>query len=121
MLATAPTGFVYLNAASLWPSFALQNIAIGADGALRLTAASGVYASSGAFMGGPFQALDGKTPWYRFTLETDSLPSGTHLQIFTWTGDSGSPPFAPLSSTPFPGWQPAPRDALDGVIFNSPA
>ena len=121
MLATAPTGFLHLNAANLWPSFALQNIAIGADGALRLTAASGVYASTGVFMGGPFQALDGKTPWYRFTLEIDSLPSGTHLQIFTWTGDSGSPPFAPLSNNPFPGWQPAPRDALDGVIFNAPA
>jgi len=121
MLATAPSGFFYLNAANQWPSFALQNMAIGGDGALRLTSTAGVYASAGVFMGGPFQALDGKTPWYRFTLETDSLPSGTHLQMFTWTADSGPPPFVPLSNIPFPGWQAAPRDAVEGVIFNAPA
>jgi phage tail-like protein len=121
MLATAPTGFMYLNAANQWPTFTLDDIAIGTDGALRLTSTSGVYASAGVFMGGPFQALDGDTPWYRFALETDSLPGGAHLQVFTWTAESGSPPFAPLTSNPFPGWQAAPRDALAGVIFSAPA
>jgi phage tail-like protein len=121
MLATAPTGFMFLNAANQWPSFTLQNMAIDSDGALRLTSAGGTFASAGVFIGGPFQALDGKTPWYRYTVETDPPPAGTHFQIFTFTADSGVPPFAPLSSNPFPGWGAAPRDALEGVIFNAPA
>ncbi len=49
------------------------------------------------------------------------MPAGTHLQIFIWTGGAAAPPFFPLAATPFPGWQPAPRDALQGVIFNSAA
>jgi phage tail-like protein len=121
MLATAPAGFLYLNAADAWPSFTLQNMAIAAGGALVLTATGGEYASAGVFMGGPFQALDGNTPWYRFALELASLPAATHLQIFTWTAGSGAPPFAPTSNTPFPGWRAAPRDALEGIIFNAPA
>jgi len=121
MLATDPTGFMNLNAANAWPSFTLQNLAIDPRGVLRLTATGTEYASSGLFMGGPFRALDGNTPWYRFTLECgDGLPANTHLQMFTWTAASGSPPFSPSSNTPFPGWQAAPRDALQGVIFNTP-
>jgi phage tail-like protein len=121
MLASAPTGFMHLNAANQWPSFTLQDILIDANGALSLTKSGTDFASAGVFMGGPFQALDGNTPWYRFTLDADSLPSGTHLQIFTWTAGSGVPPFAPTSNTPFPGWQAAPRDAMQGVIFNAAA
>lgn len=121
MLATAPAGFLYLNAANAWPSFTFQNMAIAANGALHLTATGGEYASAGAFIGGPFQALDGSTPWYRFSLDAASLPEGAHLQVFTWTAGSGAPPFAPSSNSPFPGWQAAPRDALEGVIFNAPA
>lgn len=121
MLATAPTGFMYLNAANKWPSFTLGRLAIDAHGALRLTAAGSEFASTGVFLGGPFRALDGNTPWYRFALECEPLPANTHLQIFTWTAGSGSPPFVPASITPFPGWQAAPRDALQGVIFNAAA
>jgi phage tail-like protein len=121
MLATAPTGFMNLNAANKWPSFILQNMAIDAGGALRLTAAGSGFATAGVFMGGPFQALDGATPWYRFTLDGDALPPNTHVQIFSWTSASVSPPFAPSTNTPFPGWQAAPRDAFQGVLFNAPA
>ncbi len=121
MLASDPTGFMHLNAANLWPSFVLQNIAIDSEGALSLTKSGADYASAGVFMGGPFQALDGDTPWYRFSLQGEPLPAGAHLQIFTWTAGSGAPPFAPTSNTPFPGWQAAPRDVMQGVIFNQPA
>jgi phage tail-like protein len=121
MLASAPTGFMYLNAANQWPSFVLNDLTINSDGALLLTASGTAYASAGVCMGGPFQALDGNTPWYRFTIDGGPLPSGTHLRIFTWTAASGAPPFAPASNNPFPGWQAAPRDALQGVIFNPPA
>jgi phage tail-like protein len=121
MQATAPTGFIYLNAANRWPTFQLDSVAIGSSGALTLTAAGSGYASAGVLLGGPFQALDGSTPWYRFTVDGE-LPDATHLQVFTFTSASGTtPPFAPSSSVPFPGWQAAPRDTLQGVIFNAPA
>jgi phage tail-like protein len=121
MLATQPQGFMHLNAANTWPSFTLQNLSIDSSGALVLDQTGGVYAIAGVFMGGPFQALDGVTPWRQFAVKDSELPSGTHLQIFTWTASGGTPPFSPGSVTPFPGWQVAPRDALEGIIFNSPA
>lgn len=121
MLATEPTGFMHLNAANLWPSFVLDQMTIDAEGALELTASAGVYASRGLFMGGPFTALNGSTPWYRFTLLGGPIQAGTHLQVFTWTGESGPPPYAPSTNTPFAGWRAAPRDALQGVIFSAPA
>src|SRR5262245_13033340 len=121
MLATQPTGFMHLNAANLWPSFALDQMAIDAKGALVLTASAGAYASRGLFKGGPFTALDGSTPWYRFTLPGASLPAGSHLQVFTWTGGAAPPPYAPSTNTPFAGWKAAPRDVLQGVIFSDPA
>jgi phage tail-like protein len=96
-------------------------MAMDSTGALRLVKSGTEYASAGVFMGGPFEALDGNTPWFRFTLDADELPPNTHIQIFTWTAGAGSPPFAPTSNTPFPGWSAAPRDALRGVIFNNPA
>ena len=121
MQATASSGFMYLNAANLWPTFVLDSVAIDIDGALTLTTAGSGYSTAGVVLGGPFQALDGNTPWYRFTLDGD-LPDATHVQVFTFTSDSGTtPPFAPSSSVPFPGWQAAPRDTLQGVIFNAPA
>jgi phage tail-like protein len=121
MLATAPTGFMNLNAANQWPSFTFANISIDKHGAIELSASGSGYASAGAFMGGPFQALNGATPWYRFTIDADALPANTHLQIFSFTSASGTPPFAPSTSNPFPGWHPAPRDSFQGVLFNAPA
>jgi phage tail-like protein len=111
---------MYLNAANTWPSFTLQHLSIDSSGALVLDQTGGVYAIAGVFMGGPFEALDGVTPWRQFAVKDSEIPSGTHLQIFTWTASGGTPPFSPGSVTPFPGWQAAPRDALQGIIFNSP-
>jgi phage tail-like protein len=121
MLATEPQGFLYLNVANAWPSFTLQSLSIDSSGALVLDQTGGQFEIAGAFMGGPFQALDGVTPWRQFAVTDSDLPSGTHLQVFTWTAAGGSPPFSPATSTPFPGWQSAPRDALEGVIFSAPA
>jgi phage tail-like protein len=119
MRATEPQGFMYLNAANQWPGFTLQDMSIDSTGALVLNASGGGYVIAGVFMGGPFQALDGVTPWRRFALSDMELPAGTHLQIFTWTAAGGAPPFSPGSVAPFPGWQAAPRDANDGVIFSA--
>jgi phage tail-like protein len=121
MRATAQQGFMNLNAAGAWPSFSLQNMSIGSGGELLLNKTASTYASAGVFMGGPFQALDGATPWYRFAVRSENLPAGTHLQLFTWTANGGTPPFSPLATVPFPGWEAAPRDALQGVIFNAAA
>jgi phage tail-like protein len=121
MQATAQQGFMYLNAAGVWPTFTLQNLLINSKGHLVLTEIGTEYASTGVFMGGPFQALDGSTPWYQFAVQSEPLPAGTHVQIFTWTGGSGTPPFSPLSNAPFPGWESVPHDDLEGVIFNAPA
>jgi phage tail-like protein len=113
---------MYLNTAGTWPTFALTNIAIDPAGHLVLTKIGDEFVSTGSFMGGPFQALDGDTPWYRFGVKSDALPASAHLHIFTWTGPSGSvPPYAPLSDNPFAGWFFAPFDALQGIIFNPPA
>ncbi len=121
MHATAPQGFMNLNAGGVWPSFTLQDMSIGSHGELSLNKTGSAYASAGVFMGGPFRALDGATPWYRFALRGHALPPGSHLQIFTWTGGGAAPPFFPLDIVPFPGWQAAPRDAFEGVIFNPAA
>lgn len=121
MLASAQTGFMHLNSGGKWPTFAFTDMAADSNGALSLIKTGGLYASAGVFLGGPFEALDGDTPWYRFSLLADELPAGTHMQFFTWTAESGVPPFAPTTATPFPGWQAAPRDVFEGVIFNQPA
>lgn len=121
MLATQPQGFLYLNTANAWPSFTLESLSIDASGALVLDRIAGQYEIAGVFMGGPFQALDGNTPWRRFAVNDSEFPSGTHLQIFTWTAAAGVPPFSPGTATPFPGWQSTPRDALEGIIFSAPA
>jgi phage tail-like protein len=121
MRATEPRGFMYLNTANQWPSFTLQDMSIDASGGMALNTSGGKYAIAGVFMGGPFQALDGDTPWRRFELFDSDLPPGTHLQVFTWTAETGVPPFSPGSTAPFPGWAAAPRDSLNGMIFNAPA
>lgn len=110
-----------LNAANTWPSFTFDNMVIDAHGAMKLSAAGPGYATAGVFMGGPFQALDGLTQWYRFTVDGGALPANTHVQMFSWSSSSGSPAFAPSTSTPFPGWQAAPRDSFEGVLFDQPA
>lgn len=107
-------GFLNLNVSNQWPSFELHQVAIGADGALRLTAG----AKRGVVRAGPFQTDWDVTEWFRLRLITD----GSYGQAFTCTTDAGIPPFDPNADSPFtdPAWQAAPRDLLDTLIPNAP-
>jgi phage tail-like protein len=116
------TGFFYLNVANIWPGFALHDMAIATDGSLRLVPGS-VPPTRGVFRGGPFEARAGPTPWYRLRVDAETLPEGTHLQLFTFTAEDGDAPYNPAADHPFaaPGWHAAPRDTLDALILHSPA
>ena len=117
------TGFQYLNIANQWPQFQLQQLAIGADGALQLSQNSQQqYVPYGAALGGPFSTALGATPWFRLQATLSSVPANTHVQLFTLTNAGAAPPFA-ASPNPFsgPGWNSLPRDLLDGIITNPPA
>ena len=117
------TGFFYLNTNDEWPTFALEGLQIGADGALVLAPAGGGVVTRGVFRGGPFEALAGPTPWYRLQLFADALPDGAHIQLFTFAGEGIDAPYDPAASNPFadPSWQAAPRDVLDILILSAPA
>lgn len=81
------------------------------------------YVHRGVFLGGPFEIYDLPTPWFRLQAFADSLPSGTHLQLFTYTSDSGVAPYHPADDEPFrdKGWAALPPDVLDVLIPNPPA
>ncbi len=117
------SGFINLNAANLWPSFALNQLAIGPGGELQLARMGPQYAPYGSALGGPFSTSAETTQWFRLRATADELPAGTHSQLFTYTGAGGPPPYAPASPNPFagPGWSAIPRDLLDGIVFNPPA
>jgi phage tail-like protein len=122
------TGFFHLNLANEWPKFELldPNVTIALDGALTLARTTGDgFATWGVFRGGPFSAMDGPTPWYQLQAYADSLPEGTHVQLFTLTTDEADiGAFDAAADDPFPkaaGWHAAPRDGLDLVIPNPPA
>jgi phage tail-like protein len=122
------TGFFHLNLANEWPKFKPldPNLAIAPDGALTLARTTGdVFRTRGVFRGGPFSTMDGPTPWYRLQAYADSLPAGTHVQLFTLTTDEKSlEALDTAADEPFSkaeGWHAAPRDILDIVIPNSPA
>src|SRR5262245_10320636 len=112
MHAIEQTGYLYANVADVWPSFTLSDIAIN-GGALELAATGAGYLPAGVFIGGPFTALDGATPWFRVTAEVALLPANAHLQLYTFTADSGAAPFAPGTDSPFPGWQAGPMDTAE--------
>ena len=113
------SGFVYLNLANQWPSFNLNAVDIDARGALRLAASSGSYAARGTFCAGPFKSPAANVPWFRLLVESEPLPASTHLQIFTFAGDT-APVYDLTASNPFsgPGWLASPRDGLDVLILN---
>ena len=122
------TGFFHLNLANEWPKFDLldPNVTLALDGALTLARTTGVgFATRGMFRGGPFSAMDGPTPWYQVQAYADSLPDGSHVQLFTLTTDEDDiGAFDAAVDDPFPktaGWHAAPRDGLDLVIPNPPA
>ena len=116
-------GFLFLNDAGQWPSFQRHNLDVTQDGSLRLSTSGGAFEQAGVFLGGPFDVHADATAWYRLQVAADPLPVGTHLQVFTFTADGGTPPFAPASDNPFgdSGWRAAPRDALEAVVLNPPS
>lgn len=118
------SGYYYLNLANEWPTFALTStLEILPNGAIKLKSlADGTFESRGTFLGGPFEAGDEPTLWFRLQAFTDALPAGAHLQLFTFTGEA-SAPYDPTAENPFAsaGWQAAPIDLTDFVIANSPA
>ena len=117
-------GFLHLNVANQWPSFAFtaQDFAIDAAGALRLAASGSGFVTRGLALAGPFE-VPGVTAWFRLQAAAAPLPTGTHLQFHTYTSGGVPPPFEPLSDDPFPGaaWIAAPRDELDALILNRAA
>src|SRR5262245_35403557 len=113
------SGYMHLNAANEWPQFELHALELTNDGSLRLeTAPGGGYVSRGVWRAGPFQVTGNATDWYRLTVDAAPLPERTHVRLFTFATDGGTPPFDPQADEPFtdPGWRAAPRDGLDLVI-----
>lgn len=110
-------GFFYLNSGNEWPSFQLDRVTNVPGGTLVLAGTPAARSPRGAFLSGPF-AAPLETEWFRVRLEADPLDTGTHLQLFLYTADSGSPAFASGSFDPFsdPDWNRAPRDVLDVLL-----
>lgn len=117
------TGYKYLNTANRWPTFHLHEMEVAPDGSLTLKRTGKTFASRGVFRGGPFETFDVPTPWFRLQAFAASLPEGAHLQLFTYTSDTGVAPFHPADDEPFrdQGWAALPRDVLDVLIPNRPA
>lgn len=113
------SGYVYLNLANQWPSFTFDAINIDARGALSLSPSGAGYAARGAFCAGPFTSPAANVPWFRLRVNSDPLPSGTHVQLFTFAGNA-APAYTLTTSNPFSdsGWLAAPRDVLDLLILN---
>ncbi len=114
------SGFLELNSAGSWPSFQLDHLVIGPDGALILQGSPGGFTARGLIFGGPFSASS-VSPWFRLIVDAEPLPAGVHLQLFTYTADVVPPAFAPAALDPFPApdWRAAPRDVLDVLILNA--
>jgi phage tail-like protein len=117
---STPSGYVYLNLANQWPTFSLNGMNIDASGALSLIAPSPL--SRGTFLAGPFDSPAANAPWFRLRIDSDPLPPGTHVQIFTFAA-STAPAFDPSAVNPFAdtGWLASPRDVLDLLILNQNA
>jgi phage tail-like protein len=121
MIANGQAGYFYLNAANAWPSFVFTSIHVDSHGTMRLAKTPGGYTTAGVFMGGPFDVKPGPVAWFRLGAIADELSENTHIQLFTFTNDTGTPPYFPLTTTPFNGWSPIPRDRLQAVIPNATA
>jgi phage tail-like protein len=117
--ATAQSGYFFANEGGTWAGLTLNKLIAGADG-LRLSPLGAGFESRGAFLGGPYEALEGPTPWFRLEPQTDALPGGSHLQIYTFATDGPAPAVALGSDTPFAGWQPLKADLAEGIISGKP-
>lgn len=117
------SGFLYLNAASQWPDFQLDHLAIAPDGSLGLEPGGQAFAPFGSALGGPFSTVLDSTEWFRLRAMASAHPDGTQIQLFTYTADAGPAPYDPNTPNPFsdPGWKAIPRDRTDAVIFSDPA
>ncbi len=120
---TAETGYVHLNLANQWPLFQQYDLDIGPAGDLILHETGGQFAERGIFLAGPFQLGSRKTPWFRLRVFAETLPSNTHVQLFTFPLDKmNKPPFIPSADEPFAGqvgnlsWTVQPRDVLDVLL-----
>jgi phage tail-like protein len=115
------SGYLYLNSANAWPSAVLSPTLQQSGGKLVLQQTGSVFATSGAFMAGPFQVSDRATQWFRVQATLQGA-EGTHVQFFTFTTAAATAPWSPALLMPFtdPGWIAVPRDALDFVISNAP-
>jgi phage tail-like protein len=119
---TEERGYLYLNAGNAWPNIVLSPDLERADGLLALRALPSGFATSGAFLAGPFQVSERPTAWFRVDATllggVDALVN-SHIQFFTFV-TGGSAPWNPAADMPFadPGWIAAPRDALDFAVRN---
>jgi phage tail-like protein len=116
MKAIAQTGYFFANEGGAWAALATDKLSVGSDGGLRLSAAGGGFETRGAFMGGPYEALAGPTPWFRVEPTLDDLPVRTHIQLYAFTSDGAAPAVVLTNDTPFVGWQGLPSDLAEGII-----
>jgi phage tail-like protein len=122
------TGYFHLRVGNEWPTFELHGLEIKEDGALELTVAdpnAGTFVEHSVFRAGPYETEVSEPVWHRLQVFADAVPAGTHVQVFTLTSDGPDPneaPYDPAADVPFagPGWEPIPRDQLDGLFSSSP-
>ena len=120
MKAIEQTGYLFANEAGSWPGFATFQMNVATDGSLQLAVAAGGFQPTGAFFGGPFEALSGPTPWFRMAADMPALPEGTHLQLFAFGSDGAAPLVTLNSDSPFAGWAAGPPDTLEWILPSTP-
>jgi phage tail-like protein len=121
MKATEQSGYLFANDGGSWPGFNMARVVASAAGELQLKTAGAGYETSGAFSGGPFEALPGATPWFRAEALGPALPGRTHLQLFAFTSDGPAPVVALAGDSPFDGWQAGPPDTSEFILSAEPS
>jgi phage tail-like protein len=112
-------------------------------GSIRQALAQPAYVTCGTFLAGPFEAPTEPTLWQRLHLETNVLPDGAHLKLWTFTSDQSTNPGMPVDCSGAVNspvveseatrlavrddppslvgeWRALPWDAMDGMILNQP-
>ena len=119
MKALEQSGYLFANDGS-WSGFSMARVAASPTGELQLKSAGAGFETSGAFYGGPFEALPGPTPWFRAAVYALERPAGTHFQLFAYASEGPAPVVALAGDSPFDGWQAAPPDSLEFVVLIPP-